>query len=93
MTDPDFAIELATITLMVDGSVAGGPELLPAPLVHVPPQSAGSGVVVSAKPLKIEGAGPPLSLLDLAHWAPQKVTCCPTTALTSPMTKLMPDKG
>ncbi len=93
MTDPCFVIELDTITLMVDGSVAGGPELPPAPLVHVPPQIAGSGVVFSAKPLKAEGAEPPLNLLDFAHCAPQNVTCCPTTALRSPMTKLKPDKG
>ena len=65
---PDFVIELATITLMVDGSVAGGPELPPAPLVHVPPQNAGLGVVFSAKPLKAEGAGPPLNLLDFAQF-------------------------
>jgi hypothetical protein len=71
---PDFVIELATITLMVDGSVAGGPELPPEPLVHVPPQKAGLGVVVSAKPLKAEGAGPPLNELDFAHFAPQNVT-------------------
>ena len=93
ITGPDFVIELATITLMVDGSVAGGPELPPAPLVHVPPQNAGLGVVVSAKPLKADGAGPPLNALDFAHFAPQNVTCCPTTALRSPMTKLGPDKG
>jgi len=57
MADPDFVIELATITVMVDGRVAGGPEFPPEPLVHVPPQNAGSGVVVSAKPLKAEGGG------------------------------------
>ena len=93
MPDPDLVIELATITLMVDGSVAGGPELPPTPLVHVPPQNAGLGVVFSAKPLKAEGAGPPVNLLDFAQFPPQNVTCCPTTALRSPMTKLIPDKG
>jgi hypothetical protein len=93
MTAPDFVIELATITLIVDGSVAGGPEVMPVSVVHVPPQKAGLGVVLSAKPLKAEGAAPPLNELDLAHFAPQNVTCCPTTALRSPMTKLKPDKG
>jgi hypothetical protein len=90
---PDLVIELATITLIVEGTVAGGLEVPPKPLVHVPPQNAGLGVVVSAKPLKEEGAGPPLNELDFAHFAPQNVTCCPTTALRSPMTKLGPDKG
>jgi hypothetical protein len=31
--------------------------------------------------------------LDFAQFPPQNVTCCPTTALRSPMTKLRPDKG
>ena len=90
---PDLVTELATITLMVEGRVAGGLELPPVSLVHVPPQFAGSGVVFWAKPLKAEGAGPPLNLFDFAHWLPQNVTCCPTTALTSPITKLGPDNG
>ena len=93
MTGPDCVIELATITLIVDGSVAGGIELPPVPFVHVPPQNGGLGVVFWAKPLKDEGAAPPLNLLDFAHFPPQNVTCCPTTALRSPMTKLGPDKG
>jgi hypothetical protein len=38
MPGPDFVIELATMTLMVDGSVAGGLEGAPVPLVQVPPQ-------------------------------------------------------
>ena len=81
MTSPDFVIELATITLIVDGRVAGGRDVIPVLLVHVPPQNGGLGAVFSAKPLKEEGAGPPVSLLALAHLAPQNVTCCPTTAL------------
>jgi hypothetical protein len=47
MSDPDFVIELATMTLIVDGRVDGG-LVLPAPLLHVPPQFAGLGLVVSA---------------------------------------------
>ena len=90
--DPDFVIELATITLMVDGRAAGGLEV-PIPLVHVPPQNGGLGAVFSAKPLKEEGAGPLFNLFDLAQLGPQNVTCCPTTALRSLMTKLGPDKG
>jgi len=47
MTDRDLVIELATMTLMVDGRVDGG-LLLPGRVVHVPPQLAGSGAMVSA---------------------------------------------
>ena len=72
---PDFVIELATITLMVDGSVAGGLVGVPLPAVQLPPQKGGFGVVVSAKPLKLEGAAPPLNLFDLAQVGPQNVTC------------------
>jgi hypothetical protein len=48
MTDPDLVIELATMTLMVEGTVDGGLELLPGLVLHVPPQFAGLGVVTSA---------------------------------------------
>jgi len=48
MTDPDLVIELATMTLMVEGTVDGGLELLPGGVLHVPPQFAGLGVVASA---------------------------------------------
>jgi hypothetical protein len=34
MPGPDFVIELATITLIVDGSVAGGLDVMPVPLVQ-----------------------------------------------------------
>ena len=71
---PDFVIELATMTVMYVGTLLGGPELLPELLVHVPPQFGGFGLVEFAKPLKLAGAGPPLSEFRFAHCAPQNVT-------------------
>lgn len=53
-------IELAAITVMKCGRRAGGLELLPVELVHVPPQSIGFGSVELANPLKLLGAEPPL---------------------------------
>ena len=60
---------------------------MPGSLVHVPPQLAGFVLVEFAKPLKLDGADPPLSEFFFAHCAPQKVTCWPTTAFRSPITK------
>src|SRR3989442_1783973 len=87
MVEPDLVIELDAITAMKAGTVAGGPELFPGSVVHVPPQVGGAVLVVSAKPLKAAGAGPPLSELTFAHCAPQKVTALPTVASTLPITK------
>ena len=74
IVDPDFDIELATITRMVDGIVAGGLELLPGFDFQVPPQLGGFGAAELAKPLKASGAEPPLRIFCFAHCAPQKVT-------------------
>ena len=74
IVDPDFVVELVTMTEINDGMLLGGPELLPGLLVQTPPQRGGFGLVELAKPLKLEGAGPPLSELRFAHCAPQKVT-------------------
>jgi hypothetical protein len=87
-TDPLFVTELATITVMYCEIVAGGPELPPGLLVHVPPQVAGVVLTALANPLKLDGAPPTLREFDFAHWAPQNVTWSPTAALLSPMTKL-----
>jgi hypothetical protein len=38
ITEPDFVIELDTITVMNSGMLAGGLELLPGSVFHVPPQ-------------------------------------------------------
>jgi hypothetical protein len=56
---PDFVIRLETITVMSAGTVAGGCELLPGSLCHVPPQVDGFGFGEVAKPLKL-AVGPPL---------------------------------
>ena len=77
---PDCVIELAAITVMNGGTLLGGVELLPVPLVHVPPQAAGFGLVELAKPLKLWGAVPPLREFTEAQCAPQNVTWLPTTA-------------
>ena len=74
MVEPDLLIELETITAMYSGTLLGGPELLPGSLVHVPPQLGGWVLVESAKPMKLEGAAPPLNEFSLAHCAPQNVT-------------------
>jgi hypothetical protein len=58
--DPDFVIELETITVMSAGMVSGGCPLFPGSLVHVPPQAGGFGFVQLTKPLKLAGAVPPL---------------------------------
>ena len=79
-------MELDTITVMYSGIAAGGPEVLPGSLVQVPPQVEVSAEL--AKPLKLEGAEPPLSEFKFDHCAPQKVTWVPTAALLSPITKL-----
>ena len=55
---PDFVIKLETITVMSDGMLGGGPELLPGSLCHVPPQVDGFGFGELAKPLKLAGAPP-----------------------------------
>ena len=70
IVDQDLSTELDTITAMNDGTVAGGPELLPGSVVQGCPQ-AGGLLVESAKPLKLFGAPPPLSELLFAHCAPQ----------------------
>jgi hypothetical protein len=71
---PDFVIELVTMTVINEGTLSGGPELLPGLLVQAPPQRGGFGLAELAKPLKLDGAGPPLNELRFAHCASQKVT-------------------
>src|SRR5579871_4487379 len=82
---PFFVIELEASASMKGGSGAsGGSELLPGSVVHVPPQVPLTSL---AKPLNAAGAGPSSSVLSFHHFAPQNVTCAPTTALLLPMTK------
>ena len=90
IVDPDFEIELETITAMKSGSgPAGGGELLPGAAVQFVPH-AGAVLGSFSKPLKAAGASPPLNVFSFAHWAPQKVTWVPTAEFPSPITKLPP---
>src|SRR5579872_33622 len=71
------------------GSVAGGSELLPGSVVNVPAQGlSAEGVTVTAQPLKLAGAAPPLTTLSFHHCAPQNVTDELVTALVSPTTNI-----
>src|SRR6267378_1668204 len=88
ITAPDWVIELATITLMLAGTPLGGAAPLPELLCQLPPQIGGFVSVELANPLKLAGAGPPLSKFDFDHCEPQKTTRWPTIALRSPITKL-----
>src|SRR5713226_1093467 len=87
IVEPDFTTLLDTSTPMYVGTVAGGFELAPGGVVQVMPHFGGSAEGAAAKPLKLAGAAPPLSLLTLDHFAPQKVTLAPICALWSPITK------
>jgi hypothetical protein len=64
IVDPDWVMLLETTTPMKGGIVSGGFELLPGLLVQVSPQAGGLVLTSEAKPLKLSGAGPPLSTLS-----------------------------
>src|SRR6266853_1780637 len=87
--EPSLPTVLVTITAMKAGrGPSGGGVLLPGSVVQATPQL---GVVgLSAKPLKLFGAEPPLVGLFCTHCAPQKVTELPTAEFWSPITKLPP---
>jgi len=87
MVGPDFVTLVDARTPMYAGTLAGGFELAPGPVVQVRPHFGGSTESVEAKPLKLAGAGPPLRLLSCDHFAPQKVTLAPICALWSPTAK------
>jgi len=67
------------------GTLAGGVELLPGVVDHVPPQVGGVLLRIFANPLKLAEAGPPLKEFTFDHWAPQNVTA--PMSLRSPTTK------
>jgi hypothetical protein len=67
MTGPFLTTELAAITLMYAGTLSGGLQLLPGSLSQVPPHEGGLGVNTFAKPLKLDGAEPPLRWFALSH--------------------------
>ena len=75
IVEPDLVMLLDTTTAWYCETVAGGPELLPGAVDHVPPH-VGAAFVFS-KPLKLAGAEPPLRLLCLLHCEPQKLTWAP----------------
>lgn len=83
---PDWVIELEAITSMNCGTVAGGFELLPGPLVQRSPHLGGLLGTLVAKPLKLAGGDPEPRLFSDGHRAPQKVTLRPTVASWSPIT-------
>lgn len=83
---PDWLMELDAITAMNSGTERGGLELVPGSVVQVSPHRGVLLGVVLAKPVKLAGAGPPLSEFGCDHWAPQKVTGLPTVAFRSPIT-------
>src|SRR5450759_607161 len=68
---------------------AGGGVLFPVSALQLVALQLGA-LGLSAKPLKLAGADPPLREFSFHHCAPQKVTELPTTAFLSPMTKLPP---
>ena len=67
IVEPDFVIELDTITAMYAGTLAGGSELLPGSVVHVAPTEAGVVELRLANPLKLLGPAPPVNELRFAH--------------------------
>jgi hypothetical protein len=80
IVEPALVTVLATPTVIYSGKYAGGLELLPPVDVQLPPHAIGFGVPDDAYPLKLDGAGPPLSELSVNHCGPQNVTVFPTTA-------------
>ena len=85
IVDPDCATPLATRTPINEGTVLGGFELFPGPVIQVVPHPGGSALRVFANPLNAFGAAPPLSALSVLQSELQKVTA--PAALWSPMTK------
>src|SRR5206468_514377 len=87
--EPDCKLELVTTTAINAGNgPAGGEALLPGSELQSMSQLGVAGL--SAKPLKLEGAGPRLRVFSVDHWAPQKVTAVPGALLPSPITKPPP---
>jgi hypothetical protein len=85
ISDPDLVTVLELITAVKDGTLAGGPELLPGDVDQLPPQLGGVLLSVLANPLKLAGAAPPLSEFTFDHCAPQNVT--DPVSVWSPTTK------
>jgi hypothetical protein len=82
---PDFVTEGVTRTAIKLGIVVGGLELPPGDVFQVIPHFGDERV--SAKPLKLAGASPPLKPFNFAHCAPQNSPLVPTAAFWSPRMK------
>ena len=92
MAAPDFEAWPVTITPMNAGNgPSGGGALLPGSVDQPAPQLGVCGLF--AKPLKLAGAGPPVSVFSFDHCAPQKVTTFPTPLFPSPIAKAPPPGG
>lgn len=83
MVEPTWVIALDTMTVISEGTLAGGGVLLPVSVDHTVGQAGLS--TVSVKPLK--DAGPLLSELSSVHWAPQNSTVAPGAATALLTTK------
>src|SRR5713226_7351577 len=87
--DPDCELKPVTSTAMKAGrGPAGDGALLAGSVLQFAPQLGVAGL--SAKPLKLAGAGPPLRLFTFHHSGPQKVTAVPSALLPSPIAKAPP---
>jgi len=73
------------------GTLAGGEELLPGVVDHVPPHAGGVLLRLFANPLKLAEASPPLREFTFDHRAPQNVT--EPVSLLSPTTKEPRDRN
>jgi hypothetical protein len=72
IVEPDFVALLVAITLIKEGTLAGGPELFPGSFFHVPPHVGVAVLVELAKPLNVDGAALMLSPFCFDHCEPQK---------------------
>src|SRR6516162_10176241 len=75
ITDPDLVTWDATIIAVYDGTVAGGGTLFPGFVDHGTPATGSAGE--SSNPLKLAGAGPPLSVFSCGQVSAQNVTDFP----------------
>lgn len=65
---------------MKEGSEWGGFPLFPGRAVQVPPHEGGEELAFVANPLKLSGAGPPVSELSVDQLALQNVTVAPVAS-------------
>src|SRR5688572_6334150 len=86
---PVFPTELVTSIAVYEGTSPGGGGLLPPVVLKVPPQTVGPAGTFE-NPLKLSGAGPPLTEFAALHCELQNVAVEPMAAFPSPITKLPP---